>query len=385
MKKLFIFSGAFFLIVLVFLGVYNFAFRHNVSIPVANQEKRTAYEQEKITTESEAPAHSVAFEQILGEDVLFPSSDEMGVSLFYYSPRDNALKSVAVADKSIAIQVQGFPGTVTRVLWSPNHEWALVAVQIASGKTLWHSVDLKRKQVTALKPEMSRLAWTSVGDRIAYVYTDPANGERSLNLSYPDGSNWTKLTDLGNDSDYFLSTVPQSSQIGFWRQTDGLSESALEVVSISGGGRHTVVPPHFGADFLWSTDSRRILVQSVTERGGNRLELGLIETASGKYQDLFAPTLVSKAAWSKDGETFYYALPSVFPDRTVLPNDYFTKPVYSKDTFWKMNVRTGKKERLVALEEMKEVFDATSLFLSSDETSLFFVDRVTKKLFRITL
>ena len=62
MKKLFIFSGSFFLLVLVFLGVYNFAFRNNVSNPIADPMKKAASEKEKGASEAAAEPRSVAFQ-----------------------------------------------------------------------------------------------------------------------------------------------------------------------------------------------------------------------------------------------------------------------------------------------------------------------------------
>ncbi|QQR78524.1 MAG: hypothetical protein IPJ68_05660 [Candidatus Moraniibacteriota bacterium] len=44
MKKLFIISGSFFLLVLVFLAVYNFAFRHNNTNPIADPAKKEEVE-----------------------------------------------------------------------------------------------------------------------------------------------------------------------------------------------------------------------------------------------------------------------------------------------------------------------------------------------------
>lgn len=380
MKKLFIISGSFFLLVLVFLAVYNFAFRHNSADPIADPKKKEELEKKR-EGEAEAVSRSVAFQQIVTESVLHPVAGES--SIFYYSKRDNALKESSLDGKEITVRIDRIPGTPTRIVWSPNRLGALVLVK-ESGGDLWYYADLRNKLISPLKRDMTRLAWTSLGDRILYQYTDPSSGERSLNIAFPDGSNWSKLTDLGKE-DHFIAALPQSSLVAVWPRTDGNRESVLEIMNINGDNRRTIVTGKFGADFLWSPNSQRILVQSVVERGDHTLALGLTDGNGGGYKNLFAPTLVSKVAWSKDNETFYYALPGAFPADAVLPNDYFGKPIYSKDTFWKMNVRTGKKERLVPLEEMTEAFDAIDVFLAPTETDLYFVERASGKLYRITL
>ncbi|MFZ1654451.1 MAG: hypothetical protein WBO92_04450 [Candidatus Moraniibacteriota bacterium] len=380
MKKLFIISGSFFLLVLVFLVVYNFAFKHNTSDPVADPVKKEAVEKKR-EAEAETVTRSVAFQQIIPESVLQPVAGEN--SLFYYSARDQALKEASLDGKDPAVRLGQLPGAPTRIVWSPNRTKAMLLIKGSDGD-LWYYADLRNQITTPLKREMSRLTWTSLGDRIYYQFTDPVSGLRSLNISQPDGSNWKKLTDLGTE-DHFLSAIPQSSVVAVWPKTDGNRESALEVININGENRHTILAGRFGADFLWSPDGQRILVQSVTERGGHTLALGLVDASGSGYRNLLSPTLVSKVAWSKDHETFYYALPGAFPAEAVLPNDYFAKPLYSTDTFWKMNIRTGKKERLVPLDEMTEAFDATDLFLAPTETDLYFTDRVSGKLYRITL
>lgn len=381
MKKLFILSGSFFLLVLTFLGVYNFAFKHNTLDPVADPKRKAEAEEKKQAELLETPSRSVAFEQIIGEAVFQPFVGEY--SIFYYSKRDKALKEAGLDGKDIKVRVPNIPGEVSRVVWSPNRIQALIFTKIGEG-SLWHLADLRNQTVVPLKNDMSRLAWTSLGDRILYQFTDSVTGERSLNISSPDGSNWKKLTDLGRE-DHFIAAIPRSSLIAFWERTDATRESTLETITINGENRRTIVTARVGADFSWSPDNQHILVQNTNAPGGNIPVLGLTDEDGEGYRNLFAPTFISKSAWSKDSETIYYALPSTFPSDAVVPNDYYAKPIYTNDTFWKMNIRTGKKERLVPLEEMTEGYDVSDIFLSPTETDLYFVDRKTGRLYRITL
>lgn len=381
MKKLFILSGSFFLLVLAFLGVYNFAFKHNTLDPIADPKKKAELEQKKLAEMEEATARSVAFEQIIGEAVFQPVIGEY--SIFYYSKRDSALKEAGLDGKEITVRVPRIPGEVTRVVWSPNRVQALVLAKV-DGSSLWHLSDLRNQTTIPLRSDMSRLAWTSLGDRIIYQFTDTVTGERSLNIAAADGSNERRLTNLGQE-DYFIAAIPQSSLIAFWERTDATRESTLETITVSGENRRSVVVGKIGADFIWSPDNQHILVQNTNSLGGNAVVLGLTDEDGDGYRNLFAPTFISKTAWSKDSETIYYALPSTFPADAIIPNDYYAKPLYSNDTFWKMNIRTGKKERLVPLAEMTEGYDASDIFLSPSETDLYFVDRKTAKFYRITL
>ena len=67
MKKLFIISGSFFLLVLAFLAVYNFAFKHNTADPIADPKKKEEIEKKR-AAESEAVTRSVAFIRATAHD-----------------------------------------------------------------------------------------------------------------------------------------------------------------------------------------------------------------------------------------------------------------------------------------------------------------------------
>jgi hypothetical protein len=97
------------------------------------------------------------------------------------------------------------------------------------------------------------------------------------------------------------------------------------------------------------------------------------------------PTFVSKCAWSKNNTFIFCALPGAISEKNVLPNDYLDNSFTTNDTFWKVNLKTGEKTRVIPLEELKTTYDATKLFLSHSESYLFFINRIDDKLYRIKL
>ena len=106
----------------------------------------------------------------------------------------------------------------------------------------------------------------------------------------------------------------------------------------------------------------------------------------GEYKNLGLPTFISKCVWSKDNKTIYCALPGNIPTNSILPNDYKDQKFTTTDTFWKINTTTGEKNRLVETNDMpKNALDASEFFLNTDESLLFFVNKIDKKLYRIVL
>lgn len=376
-KKIFFFSLSLFVLVLIFLGAYNLAFKNNINDPVADPGKKS-FEKNDIEPQftpegmAENPINEAIFGAIGSEDHF----------IYYFSLDDKSLKKATFEGKNKSILLSNLPGEVSRILWSPKRDKVLLFIT-QDHSSLWYFANLTTKSLVPLKPEISRLAWDNFGEKIFYQYTDPGTKMRSLNMANPDGGNWKKLTDLGSD-DYYLSPVPGSSLVSFWSKPKIQSVSALETVGAAGETRRTVTSGIYGGDYLWTPNGERVAVSGNDTADGKNFSLRVIEN-SGQAKDLAVPTLVSKVVWSKDNHTLFYALPGGLPENSRLPNDYFEKNLHSKDTFWKMDTNTGKKTRLVTLKDAAQIFDSSNLFLSPEEDALFFTDRVTNKIYRISL
>lgn len=380
-KKVFWVSLVFFVLTLIFLGVYQFAFKHNVNNPVADPEKKADYEAKARAEEENVPTQSLAFSTFLNEVIAFPGVERD--NLFYYSLRDKTIKRITFSGEESAVVMQSFTGEVKRLVYSPTFQGAQALIE-QDGKRLWYYLNFRSQTASAMKEGITRLSWNTLGDSIFYQYTDPKTGRQSLNMASFNGSNWRQLADLGQ-SDSFLATIPQSSRVSFWPKPNGLEATHLESIGMNSDIRTVLGENRFGSDYLWSPNGSLVIVSSLAAKGDVVPTLGIMNDTGGEYRDLHIPTLANKVAWSRDNQTIYYALPGAFPTGTILPNDYFSKPLYTKDTFWKMNLKTGKRERLVPLGEMNQAFDATDLFLAPDETSLFFIERQSNRLYRIEL
>lgn len=377
-KKIFYFSLSFLILVLIFLGAYNFAFKNNINDPVADPDKKS---EEKDENDKFVLADSV--ENVLNESVLGAvlGSDQ---TLYYYSFDDQSLKKATSEGKNKTVLMSNLPGEATRILWSAKKDKVLLLLKQSGGGTLWYSANLGNKSLTPLKGEISRLAWDNLGEKLFYQYTDPATKKRTLNMAAHDGSDWKKLADIGA-SDFFLSSVPQSSTVSFWPRPDANQATAVEIINTSGEERRALFAPLFGGDALWSPNGESLLVSGSDGVAGQGFSLRVWSEKSGALKNLGIPTLISKTTWSRDNRTLFYALPGALPEGAVLPNDYFGKPLYTKDTFWKVDIATGKKTRLLELKESTETLDSSDLSLSENEEYLYFTDRVSKRLYRIEL
>lgn len=377
-KKIFFISLFLFILFLIIWIAYSFSFKKDVSNPTVPNAPAT--EELDQALEEVAPA-STKIENPLSEEVggivTGPNGD-----MYYYSFSDEQLKKSNFEGKDKQVLLSNLPGSVERLVWSPGRDQVLIGLR-QGGTLRFHHLELSTKTLTPLKPAISRVAWSQNGEKIYYQYTN-TNGERTLDTANPNGSDFSTILTLGT-IDHFIGAIPQSGRVAFWTRPTGLETSILESTEKDGSDRKTLLTNRYGADYLWSPNGKYILFSSLRARATSDISLALMNENGGEIRDLGIPTLVSKATWSKDSKTIYYALPGGLSTESVLPNDYYQKPLYSDDTFWKIDIETGQKTRLVELTEGSPLLDSSDLFLSNREDYLFFTDRKSKKLYRIEL
>lgn len=381
MKKFFYVSVFLFVLTLLFLGVYNFAFVKNPNNPVVDKaEKEVAKE-----TASADLAKAIQADAALVKEATDEPAIGAGIidenTLAYFS-NDGKLKRVTLGGGAEETIIDALPGKPLRALWSPAGEKALALFEQGSASR-WYFVDASARTAVPLKAEVSSPTWTSLGDRIFYLYTDSATKKTALDSAKPDGSDWKELIPVAS-KDLFLSAIPRSASVAFWNRPNAFEETNLSSFTPSGSGAKKLLSGKFGADYLWSPSGDRLLVSATSAKGGSEIGLNIANANGGEFHTVQVPTFVQKAVWAKDGKMLYYALPLLIPSRTILPNDYFGKSIHTTDSFWKMDVETGKKDRIIGNEEMADKdFDSIDLFLSPDERYLFFTNRNDGHLYRI--
>jgi Tol biopolymer transport system component len=383
MKKVFYVSLFLFVLTLLFLGVYNFSFVKNPSNPVVDQAKKTAAKVKdaadliKQTTEDAVLVKEVSSEPAVGAGIVSENA------LAYFS-ESGALKTVTLGGGAEEAVMDNLPGKPLRAIWSPAGGKALVLLE-KDGTSRWYFVDVSAKSVVPLKLEISSPTWTSLGDRIFYLYTDAVTRKTVLNSAKPDGSDWKAFVPVAS-KDFYLAAIPKSASVSFWSRPNAFEETTLSSFTTTGSSVKKLFSGKFGADYLWSPNGDKVLVSSVSSKGGDAIALGTANANGGEFHTLQAPTFVSKAAWSDDGKTLYYALPLGMPSGSVLPNDYLGKPIHTTDFFWKMDIETGKSDRIIDNGAMEgKDFDSIDLFLSPDEKYLFFTNRNDGRLYRIEM
>jgi Tol biopolymer transport system component len=379
MKKIFLISSIFLGFTLLLLAVYNFAFKNNVNNPSVETTKTI---EKKNIEPIPVVEKKESVEKLTNEKTVSPTYDSKNNAVLYFSPQSREVKKVS-ADTLSVTTIMPISGEPLQAVWSSFQTQALVEMRTAQS-TKWYLVDVDKKTETPLKDGIEMPIWTNLSDHIVYKYYDAKTKERSLNIANPDGTDWKKIGE-SPFKNMSASVGSQGSLLFFWNQSNAFEATSLRSTPLVGGSEKTLFSGKFGVDYVFSPDGQKILVSSTDKKGGTLSTLGLLLNQASQYQNLLIPTLTAKTVWSKNGKSVYYALPGSLPDNAVMPNDYFSKPLLTQDTFWKVNVETGEKSRIVETKEITQSYDVSSMMVNDDETMLVFVNRVDGALYGIKL
>jgi len=265
-------------------------------------------------------------------------------------------------------------------IWSPNKNDLILH---ANNKYYTYSSEKNKK--FDLKPSIDNVVWSSINNKILYKYFDNKTKKRSITISKQNGENWRNIIDIPFRHVSFKQ-IPNSSNIAFWQSGDSFLQSKLQTINAISPNKPLLIHEGlYGADYLYSPDGKTILVSSTIKKGGSKMTMGIMNKNGGEYTNLKIPTVVQKAVWSKDNRTVYYAQPSDIPENSVMPNDYKNGKFQTRDTFWKLDTKTNKKSRLIDLKDLTEKIDASNLFISESEDSLFFINKTNDLLYRLKL
>ncbi len=385
----------------MFLGIYRFAFtpptqtvmRTTTSDSSRDNDKKSSKTDRKEQTEessgetssstssstpspyTEDRAPSVTKSRIIPVSrhaVVSPYVDEEKQVIRYYAAEDGTVWEVPLlggSPRSFSdVPLKNF----VYAAWAPDGQRVLTKFVDPSGGTRIYFFDHRTQKGVPLKPGVDRVDWTTVGDRILYTYFDSVTRRTTLNVAQPDGSQWRVIArDIPRGSRFV--NIPQSSRVAFWRAPNPFEKTRLQVVNLldASPSPKTLFQGHYNADYLFSPNGQIILISSTVVKGSNERMLGVANANGGEYRPLRIPTNVSKCAWSKDSVTIYCAFPTA-----------------DRDTFWKINVTTNKKDRVVPVDDVVSSavrYKVSQPFLSPDEDALFFINMLDQKLYRIQL
>jgi len=382
-KRIFAISTLVLVLLVGAIFVYNFAFKKPTVptvAPKATDEGKTSTTPAK--TQDAAAQSSGAIVSVSDGGVFGATLAPDGNSLYVFSGDNGQLNQIDFNGKlEKVVSTEEFQG-LQQILWNKPRNKVIVKRADGSNKSRFLLLDLSQKTVTPVKDNVDSITWSGLGDKIIYKYYDPKTKKRTLEVSDPDRKNWRKIADI-NFVGLSISPVPGSSDISFWPSPDAYTATAASLINFNGENKRDILKDRFGADLLWSPDGKYAAASSSDQKGGHKTDLFLMNSDGGQFHSLNFFTFAKKCAWSDDSKFIFCAMPGNFPDSAILPNDWQAGTVQTADTFWKIEVATGKKERLIDAAKVNGSFDALNPFLSQDEKTFFFTNKADGKLYKL--
>jgi hypothetical protein len=384
-KKIFAISTLVLVLLVGAIFVYNFAFKKPATPTIAPKtadEGKTASTTPGTSSPSTASQTSGAITAVSDGSIFGATLAPDGSTLYVFSGENGQLNQITPDGKlEKVISTEEFQG-IQQVFWNKPKNKDIVKRSDGPLKSKFLLLDISQKTVTPVKENVDSIAWSGLGDKIIYKYFDPKTKKRTLEIADPDGKNWRKIADV-DFAGLSISAVPGSSDISFWPSPDAFMATTASLIGFNGENRRELLKDRFGADILWSPDGKSAAVSSSDQKGGHKINLALMNSDGGQFQPLAFPTFAKKCAWSADSKFLFCATPGNIPDSAILPNDWQDGKIKTADTFWKLEIATGKKDRLVEPDKINGSFDVLNPFLSQDEKTLFFTNKADGKLYKL--
>jgi Tol biopolymer transport system component len=390
-KRIFAISTLVLVLLIAAIFAYNFAFKKTPeqSVPAKTVEEGKMTDSSTPDAANQTKTSSpqsngssivpVSENQVFGATLSFDEN-----SLYVFAGDNGQLNQIDFTGKlDKVISTEEFKN-IKKIFWNKQKTLAIVKRSGDQSKSKFLVLDIAQKKVTPLKDSVDTVAWSSLGDKIIYKYYDSGSKKRSLNVSDPNGSNWKKLTDIDFVGAEII-PVPASSNVSLWPSPDAFVATSINLIGFDGENKKEILKDRFGADLLWSPDGKIAAVSSTDQKGGKKTDLATMNPAGGQFQSISFPTFANKCVWSTNSKYLYCAMPGNISDSAILPNDWQNGKMQTADTFWKIEVGTGKKERLIEADKIGGSYDALDPFLSRDEKTLFFTNKVDGKLYKLGL
>jgi len=307
--------------------------------------------------------------QISAEPVVGAALSPDGSRVRYFKHTSGHLyENEFAGTKEIRISNITIPA-ILEVKWTRSKAYAIISYY-ADGeirRLYSHYSGTSTVSSAFLPSDIQNITTSLADDMIAYMVL--ANGEPILFVARPDNTNIRKIFTLPAP-DFELSW-PAANTIALKQKSSAYASSFLFTLNPSSKLLTRVLAQKEGLDVLWSPDGSRFLSLE-TRKEGTQIILGVVSLKNNNVIALPFATLPEKCAWApSEKNTLFCAIPESIPRGANLPDEWWQGAVSFSDALWRINIETGEQTQLLPAYQL----DAINLFLSKDESFLFFTNK----------
>lgn len=381
LKRILIFIIIILIIALIGLSVYTFLIKPKEEEPPLGEfpegeEGFIPFEEEFI------PELDLKIKAISKEAVLAPTltNDKTGV-IYYSRVNGNVWQSDFNGDNLTQVS-DSILENLIKVLWSSDKKEVITIFQDPLGEVSKYFYKHETDKALPLNKYINYVAWSPDVSKIAYQYQNELTDENNISISSPDGSDSSIIirTRMRN----LIVEWPKEEKLFLREKATGLVQSSLYSLSPLTRAFTKVISDIYGFSTKWSTDGEKLLY-SKTKSNGKDIVVFVANKDGSNQKTTKVSTLVEKCVWSQDPRIIYCAVPKNIRDAKILPDDFYKGTFLADDDFWKINVETNEKTKILEEWDMPEKYNADDLFLSPQESYLLFVNKINGLLYSVEL
>ena len=328
------------------------------------------------------PEPELKIKAISQEAVLSPTLTNDKTKVIYYA-RTNGNIWQSNFDGSNLIQVSdNVLENLIKVIWSTDKQEAITVFQDPLGIISEYFYNHETEKALPLNKYINYITWSPDTAKITYQYQNEFTDENNISISNPDGSVSstiirTRLKDL-------VLEWPKEGEIFLREKPSGLVQSSLYSLNPLTKAFTKVISNIYGFSIKWSVNGDKILY-SKTNSDGKNIVLFTANRNGSDQKTTEVSTLAEKCVWSQDPRIIYCAIPKNILDAKILPDNFYKGTFLADDEFWKIDVETNEKFKVLEDWDMIETYNAVDLFLSPQESYLLFTNKINSLLYSIEL
>lgn len=382
LKKILIIIIAVLIIALIGLLIYIYVIKKPAEEKPGPRELPEE-EEEYVPDEQEfQPQTELKIKPISQEPVLAPSitSDKKGV-IYYSATNGNVWQSDF--NGAGLTQVSGAVlDNLIKIIWSPDKTKVISIFQDNLGNITKYFYSYATGKALPLNKYINYIAWSPDSSQIAYQYQNEFTDENNISISNPDGSNFSNIfkTRIKN----LIVEWPKGTEIFLREKPSGLVQSSLYSLNPLTRAFTKIISDVYGFSIKWSLDGNKILYSKTSSKGKN-IAIFIASRTGSDEKSANVETLAEKCVWSQDPRTIYCAVPKNIKQANILPDDFYKGTFAGNDEFWKINIDTGEKTKILDDSQLTETYDAFDLFLSAQESYLLFINKINGLLYSIRI
>jgi len=271
------------------------------------------------------------------------------------------------------------------IAWSPREDKAIISFPDGSNILYDFNTD---EQVT-LPKEWDDIKFSPQGERVAYKHLSADVDSRWLAVASPDGSQVQGIEPVGDKADDVqIAWSPNSQVVALYRE--GVTAGAQEIypIGLHGENLKSIKTEGRGFEGKWSPSGDKLLYSVYTEESNYNPTLYAVsasgDSAGENTLAIGLETWVDKCTFAGSGNIVYCAVPNSLPQGSAWYPELAENTV---DSIYKIDLVSNSKSVLAlpVSASGRDEYTISSVFLSADETLLYYHDQRTGRIYSVQI